>query len=219
MAAAARPAGPGGFQRPVRSSSPIAMGGTKQPSGGWSRQQWTAMLVMYPSYMSALFSRAAMDASLPAMLTDAVLSCTPADSAALLSMGVAFYSVGKLLGGTLSDYMGAARTFSATTLNSGLMMVLVSVSPSMRVMQVWWGVSRLGGACYWPAMIKVTSSWWDEDSFGEAWSILTVRCCFRQSAIPRRVCKAFERVSHDYIYIFLIYVYIVTIRFLYYASM
>jgi hypothetical protein len=82
------------------------------------------------------------------------------------------------LGGTLSDYMGAARTFSATTLNSGLMMVLVSVSPSMRVMQVWWGVSRLGGACYWPAMIKVTSSWWDEDSFGERYAELLrpIRC-------------------------------------------
>jgi sugar phosphate permease len=142
-------------------------------AGGWSASQWKAILLMYPTYMSALFSRAAMDASLPAMLADTLLNCTVADSAALLSSGVAFYSVGKLLGGTFTDLLGAKKTFCATTLNSGLMMVLVSASGSMRMMQLWWGISRLGGACYWPAMMKVTSSHFDDSSFGEAWSILT----------------------------------------------
>ena len=141
--------------------------------GGGSAAQWTQMIVMYPSYMSALFSRATMDACLPAMLADAALQATTADSAALLSTGVAFYSVGKLLGGTATDLLGAKATFCASTLNSGVMLLLVSLSSNMRVMGFWWGVSRLGGACYWPAMLKVTSSWWDEASFGEAWSLLT----------------------------------------------
>ena len=77
--------------------------------GGWSAAQWTQMIVMYPSYMSALFSRATMDACLPAMLADAALQATTADVAALLSTGVAFYSVGKLLGGICSALM-LART-------------------------------------------------------------------------------------------------------------
>jgi sugar phosphate permease len=123
--------------------------------------------------MAALFSRATLDACLPAMLADTALGCTPADSAAMLSTGVAFYSVGKLFGGTVSDILGAKETFTATVLNSGVMCLIVSFSSNMRAMGLWWGISRAGGACYWPAMIKLTSSWWDESSFGEAWSLLT----------------------------------------------
>ena len=125
------------------------------------------------SYMAALFSRATLDACLPAMLADAALACTPADSATMLSTGVAFYSVGKLFGGTVCDVLGAKKTFTATVLNSGLMCLIVSFSSNMRTMGLWWGISRAGGACYWPAMIKLTSSWWDDSSFGEAWSLLT----------------------------------------------
>jgi sugar phosphate permease len=107
------------------------------------------------------------------MLADAALACTPADSATMLSTGVAFYSVGKLFGGTVCDLVGAKETFTATVLNSGVMCLIVSFSSNMRTMGFWWGISRAGGACYWPAMIKLTSSWWDELSFGEAWSLLT----------------------------------------------
>ena len=123
--------------------------------------------------MAALFSRATLDACLPAMLADTALGCTPADSATMLSTGVAFYSVGKLFGGTACDMFGAKETFTATVLNSGVMLIIVSFSSNMRTMGLWWGISRAGGACYWPAMIKLTSSWWDDSSFGEAWSLLT----------------------------------------------
>eukprot|EP01049_Picozoa_sp_SAG25_P009375 SAG25_NODE_923_length_4749_cov_2.689032_6_plen_337_part_00 len=141
--------------------------------GRWSPGQWRAVLVMYPVYLAALFARASLDASLPAMLTDTSLGCTPADTAAMLSTGVGFYSVGKLLGGSVTDWLGAPLTFTATVFNGGVMMVLTSLSRSMRPMSLWWGLSRLGGACFWPSMMKLTSSWFDEQGFGGAWSVLT----------------------------------------------
>ncbi len=143
-------------------------------AAGGANSDWLVDALLYhQSYMAALFSRATLDACLPAMLADAALACTPADSATMLSTGVAFYSVGKLFGGTVCDLVGAKETFTATVLNSGVMCLIVSFSSNMRTMGFWWGISRAGGACYWPAMIKLTSSWWDELSFGEAWSLLT----------------------------------------------
>ena len=57
-----------------------------------------------------------MDAALPAMLLDATLACTPADTARLLSTGVMFYSLGKVVGGGLIDRVGGALTFTTTML-------------------------------------------------------------------------------------------------------
>jgi hypothetical protein len=66
--------------------------------------------------MAAIAGRVAMDAALPAMLLDATLACTPADTARLLSTGVMFYSLGKVLGGGLIDRVGGALTFTTTLL-------------------------------------------------------------------------------------------------------
>ena len=70
-------------------------------------------------------------------------------------------------------HTGAPLTYTVTVVNGGVMMVLTSLSGSMRPMGLWWGLSRIGGACYWPAMMKITASWFDESSFSEAWSLLT----------------------------------------------
>jgi len=123
--------------------------------------------------MAAIAGRVAMDAALPAMLLDQPLGCSPADTARLLSTGVMFYSLGKVVGGGLIDRVGGALTFMTTILTAGVMQGLCSMSNSVNQMSVLWGAWRLAAACFWPAMNKVTTSWWDEDGFGQAWSILT----------------------------------------------
>ncbi len=123
--------------------------------------------------MVAIAGRVAMDAALPAMLLDQQLACSPADTARLLSTGVMFYSLGKVVGGGLIDRVGGALTFMTTMLTAGAMQGLCSISNSVNQMSLLWGVWRLAAACFWPAMNKVTTSWWDEDGFGQAWSILT----------------------------------------------
>lgn len=145
----------------------------KKTQNKWNAGQWRATALMYPAYAAAIFSRTAIDAALPAMLLDPTNAFTPADTATLLSTGVAFYSVGKLVGGAAADKLGGARTFTLTMLNSAVMQLLISSSSSINAMALFWGISRLGGGSFWPAMNKVAASWWDDDQFGEAWSILT----------------------------------------------
>ena len=128
---------------------------------------------MYPSYMVAIAGRVAMDAALPAMLLDQHLLCSPADTARLLSTGVMFYSLGKVVGGGVIDRVGGALTFTVTMVTAGIMQGLCSVSGSVSHMSLLWGIWRLAAAGFWPAMNKVVASWWDEDSFGQAWSILS----------------------------------------------
>ena len=69
----------------------------------WNAGQWKATALMYPSYAAAIFGRTAMDAAMPAMLLDPANAFTAADTATLLSTGVAFYSVGKIVGGAAAD--------------------------------------------------------------------------------------------------------------------
>ena len=142
-------------------------------SPGWSWPQRKAALLMYPSYMVAIAGRVAMDAALPAMLLDQHLLCGPADTARLLSTGVMFYSLGKVVGGGVIDRVGGALTFTVTMVTAGIMQGLCSVSGSVSHMSLLWGIWRLAAAGFWPAMNKVVASWWDEDSFGQAWSILS----------------------------------------------
>ena len=139
----------------------------------WSAGQWKATALMYPSYAAAIFGRTAIDAALPAMILDPANGFTPADTATLLSTGVMFYSFGKLFGGAAADKLGGATTFACTMLNSGLMLFLISSTSSINAMSLFWGMARLGGGSFWPAMNKVTASWWDDKQFGQAWSILT----------------------------------------------
>lgn len=139
----------------------------------WNAGQWKATALMYPAYAAAIFGRTAMDAALPAMLLDPANAFTAADTATLLSTGVAFYSVGKIVGGAAADNLGGARTFALTMLNAAAMQALISMSGSINAMALFWGISRLGGGAFWPAMNKVAASWFDDDQFGEAWSILT----------------------------------------------
>lgn len=139
----------------------------------WTSGQWKATALMYPSYAAAIFSRTAIDAALPAMILDPTNAFTPTDTATLLSTGVMFYSIGKLFGGAAADKLGGATTFSFTMLNSALMAFLISISGNINAMSLFWGMARLGGGSFWPAMNKVTASWWDDEQFGQAWSILT----------------------------------------------
>ena len=128
---------------------------------------------MYPSYMVAIAGRVAMDAALPAMLLDKQLVCSPADTARLLSTGVMFYSLGKVVGGGVIDRVGGTLTFTVTMITAGIMQGLCSISNSVSHMSLLWGIWRLAAAGFWPAMNKVVASWWDENSFGQAWSILS----------------------------------------------
>lgn len=141
--------------------------------GRWSWGQKKAALLMYPSYMAAIAGRVAMDAALPAMLLDRQLACSPTDTARLLSTGVMFYSLGKVVGGGIIDRIGGAVTFMATMMTAGTMQGMCSMSNNVGQMSLLWGVWRLAAACFWPAMNKVVASWWDEHEFGQAWSILT----------------------------------------------
>lgn len=139
----------------------------------WTRGQWKATALMYPSYAAAIFGRTAIDAALPAMILDPANGFTAADTATLLSTGVMFYSIGKLFGGAAADKFGGSATFSLTMLNSALQTFLISTSGNINAMSIFWGLARLGGGSFWPAMNKVAASWWDDEQFGQAWSILT----------------------------------------------
>jgi|EP01049_Picozoa_sp_SAG25_P001520 sugar phosphate permease len=139
---------------------------------GWTPAQWKACLLMYPSYMAVLFSRTAIDVSVPAMLADTTMAIDQAQTATLLSTGVCFYIVGKIVGGTFTDKLGGSRTFAATVLNATVCMIAIASSRSITTMSLLWGLSRLGGGSYYPAMNSVTRSHWPVEQFGTAWSIM-----------------------------------------------
>ena len=119
------------------------------------RQQALTLLLLFAGYGAAVFCRASMDVSIPALTADASSGILREDIGSLLGLGTAAYCAGKALNGIMADHVGGVQLFVAAFLISAFANVLIGMAGSFQMIAFLWMMSRFAQSGGWPAMTQV----------------------------------------------------------------
>ncbi|MFB6247186.1 MAG: MFS transporter, partial [Salinibacter sp.] len=98
------------------------------------------------------------------------------------SVGVAFYALGKLINGTLADFLGGRRMFIFGMLGSIAATVTFGFGAGVAVFLGAWSVNRLMQSMGWPGLVKVASHWFSHHSYGRVMGFLSLSFLFGDAA-------------------------------------
>jgi OPA family glycerol-3-phosphate transporter-like MFS transporter len=88
--------------------------------------------------------------------------------------GVLAYAVGKLLGGSLGDFLGGRRNFLLGMAGAIGFTALFALGGSIPLFTLAWVGNRLFQAMGWPGVVKVASRWFGHASHGLVMGILSL---------------------------------------------
>ena len=110
------------------------------------------------------------------MSSDAQLGLSGADISRLLSVGSAGFSLGKLVGGPVSDRLGGKHTLLVILSLMGGCMVVMGRSSNHRTITGAWFATRMAHALTWCGVMLVARPWFLGNGESAALSILTASC-------------------------------------------
>jgi OPA family glycerol-3-phosphate transporter-like MFS transporter len=117
------------------------------------------------------------------------------------SVGVTFYAVGKLVNGTLTDFLGGRRVFLFGMVGSVAATIAFGLGTGAAVFLVAWSVNRLVQSMGWPGLVKVASQWFSHRSYGRVMGFLSLSFLFGDAA-ARFVLGAFIDYGFGWQYVF-----------------
>ena len=117
----------------------------------WTPAQRAALWLSYVSYATCMLCKAAVDVAVPAAQLDPAMALSHAATAKMLAAGAWAYTIGKLVGGSVSDLLGGGRTLATTSLVTAAALAVMSRAHSLRTITVAWALARLFMAAGYPA--------------------------------------------------------------------
>jgi OPA family glycerol-3-phosphate transporter-like MFS transporter len=100
----------------------------------------------------------------------------------IISLGVAAYTVGKFLTGSVADFLGGRRNVLFGMLGSVLFTVLFALSGAVPWFTLAWAGNRAAQSFCWAGMVKITGRWFSYSAYGTAMGIVSLSFLFGDAA-------------------------------------
>jgi OPA family glycerol-3-phosphate transporter-like MFS transporter len=129
---------------------------------------------LFGGYVGYYFCRSHLSVATPLILDEfGVRGVTKENIGAVVTIGVATYALGKLVGGPLADRFGGRRLFLAGMAASaaitavaaalgaaaGSLVEAATIRIALGVFAVLWGLNRFAQSMGWPALVRVVGRW------------------------------------------------------------
>jgi OPA family glycerol-3-phosphate transporter-like MFS transporter len=152
---------------------------------------WPTLIVilLFAGYAGLYFCRSNLAlAKKPLAQEFASVGITESSVARIASIGVMVYAVGKVVNGTLGDFIGGRVLFLGSMVGSILFTLLFLFSPSIAadwgspglfvLFIVAFGLNRFSQSAGWSGLVKVASQWFSYHAYGRVMSILCMSYLF-----------------------------------------
>ncbi len=96
----------------------------------------------------------------------------------IASLGVIFYSVGKVINGVIGDLVGGKKVFLLGMAGSVLATVLFGLGAGAAVFFPMWALNRAVQSMGWGGLVKVTAGWFSYRSYGKIMALLSLSFLF-----------------------------------------
>jgi OPA family glycerol-3-phosphate transporter-like MFS transporter len=96
----------------------------------------------------------------------------------IASLGVLFYSVGKVVSGVIGDLVGGKKIFLLGMAGSVLATVLFGLGAGLAVFFPAWAFNRAMQSMGWGGLVKVTAGWFSYRSYGKIMALLSLSFLF-----------------------------------------
>lgn len=152
----------------------------------WSRGQRAALTLTYLGYGTCMLCKSAVDVAVPVAQLDPGMALTHVATARMLSVGNSAYTVGKLVGGGLTDVLGGGRMLTATSLVTAAAFAVISRARSLPSLTVAWALARLFMAGGYPAGTAICDQHFHGSGLGFALGVFSTSS--RVGAVVGSVC-------------------------------
>jgi sugar phosphate permease len=174
----ARAPGSGGMPAPAEER--------REAKAGWSSSQRAALALTYLGYATCMLCKSAVDVAVPVAQLDAAMALSHAATARMLSAGNSAYTVGKLLGGGLTDALGGGRMLTLTSLVTAASFTVISRARSLSALTAAWALARLFMAAGYPAGTAICDQHFQGNGLGLALGVFSTSS--RVGAVLGSVC-------------------------------
>ncbi len=161
-------------------------GGEKAKRTGWSRSQRSALTLTYLGYATCMLCKSAVDVAVPVAQLDTTIALSHVATARMLSTGNSAYTLGKLLGGAMTDALGGGRMLTATSLVTAAAFAVFSRARSLSTLTVAWALARLFMAGGYPAGTAICDQHFQGNGLGFALGVFSTSS--RVGAVVGSVC-------------------------------
>lgn len=96
----------------------------------------------------------------------------------IASLGVIFYSIGKVVNGVIGDFIGGRKVFLFGMAGSVVATVLFGLGTGLAVFFAAWAFNRAVQSMGWGGLVKVTAHWFSYRSYGKIMAFLSLSFLF-----------------------------------------
>ena len=149
--------------------------------------QGLTIALLFIGYAGYYLCRSDFSVSLPLIIDELAargLTSSQAQSrlAAISSLGVLAYAIGKFFLAGVADFLGGKRNFLIGMGGSILFTLLFSLAGGMPVFTLAWIGNRLVQSAGWAGTVKITSRWFSYSSYGAAMGAVSLSYLFGDAA-------------------------------------
>lgn len=146
---------------------------------GLTRWQWTTIASLTVGYMGYYFCRSNLSVAGP-LLLDAYgdEGFTKESFGMIATVGVGFYTVGKLFNGVICDFVGGRRMFLIGMAGAILCTFAFSVGTGYTFFVSVWAVNRLVQSAGWGGLVKTAAHWFPSSMVGTVLGLLCLSYLF-----------------------------------------
>jgi len=149
--------------------------------------QGLTIALLFIGYAGYYLCRSDFSVSLPLIIDElAAHGMTPRQAqsrlAAISSLGVLAYAIGKFFLAGVADFLGGKRNFLIGMGGSILFTLLFSLAGGMPVFTLAWIGNRLVQSAGWAGTVKITSRWFSYSSYGAAMGAVSLSYLFGDAA-------------------------------------
>ena len=137
----------------------------------WQKVTLVSLLCGYGGFY---FCRSNLGAAGTLLIDDPSLGITLETMGWFQTVGIATYLFGKFTMGVVCDFFGGRRVFLLAMLASTLATVAFGLVSGFALFLACWGFNRLVQSSGWPALVKVSSNWFDYRIHGTVMGIISL---------------------------------------------
>lgn len=169
-----------------------------------ARKRWlwklTIGLVLIVGYAGYYVCRSNLSVASPSLIKD--LDLSKSTFGIVLTAGTAAYAVGKFVTGPVIDSMGGRKVFLLAMLCSILLTVVFTFGSAVWYFTLVWIGNRLVQAAGWPAVVKITSSWYHPSESGKAMGFISLSFLFGDAIARFYLAGVLEATDDSWVAVF-----------------
>jgi OPA family glycerol-3-phosphate transporter-like MFS transporter len=145
---------------------------TDAPSARLRRWRVITLLTLTFGYVAFYFCRSNLSVVSSSLVADPRYGLDAEKLGRIVSAGVLSYGLGKLLMGTVTDFVGGRVVFLVGMVGSALATLAFGASSSVTAFTLAWCASRFFQSGGWGALVKIASRWYSPARMGAVMAVL-----------------------------------------------